>query len=567
MRQRFKEMRKALHLSQKKFADSVGISLSYVNFIEMGYNNPSDKIIDKICRIHGISKRWLSTGAGNMIEDGDKNVNVPEPSTVSAPKPSRINDQPLSTVCKNESINNADVRERMKILRKKLGLSQAEMDNKLRIPIGYVSLIETGRKQLKEDEISNICDIFNVKIDWLIEGTGEMFGLEGPTIPANDRGAIEAGKKLKELRERGGLTQKEFAKLVGLNYWHIVLAEQGTRLLNDEQTKKICDAFDVKEELFGKRNLVKEISQIGEKDEAFNANYDLIPLGLSKKLHLEELADLVDLLYQRYEDGKEFAMQEKKTPPKRRMIKVGKQYGTIFVDKEYPKGENGKNYKHYDCHCVKCGKIFQISGCNISTMEENGCSECNRKQRKMDLYQSYLKYIGEEFGNIKVVGLVGTKKYMDNFQFFVKGKCLLCGEEAEYPLNRLKKQPPLSCDKCAKNKWLQKGKETNKKICVDGTSIASIMGRTNGTVNKNSTSGVNGVCRTKSGKWRAYIVLKGKQHHLGNFSELDDAIAARKRAEKKLYDPEIAKFIEENPETWNKVFEAEGTQKDNTKEP
>ena len=124
----------------------------------------------------------------------------------------------------------------------------------------------------------------------------------------------------------------------------------------------------------------------------------------------------------------------------------------------------------------------------------------------------------------------------------------------EYPLNRLKQQPPFSCDKCAKSNWLSKGAEANKKLHVNGTNLAAIASRKNGSVNKNNSSGVNGVCRGKSGKWRAYIVLRGKQYYLGNFSELDDAIAARKNAEKKFFDPEIIKFVDQNPKTWKKAI-------------
>ena len=60
-------------------------------------------------------------------------------------------------------------------------------------------------------------------------------------------------------------------------------------------------------------------------------------------------------------------------------------------------------------------------------------------------------------------------------------------------------------------------------------------------------------------KWEMESIhcLRGKQYYLGNFSELDDAIAARKNAEKKFFDPEIIKFVDQNPKTWKKLLKAD----------
>lgn len=64
----------------------------------------------------------------------------------------------------------------------------------------------------------------------------------------------------------------------------------------------------------------------------------------------------------------------------------------------------------------------------------------------------------------------------------------------------------------------------------------------NGTVNKNSTTGVNGVTRSSSGGYRAYINFQRKQITLGSFTNLEDAVAARKAAEEELY----GKVLEDN---------------------
>jgi hypothetical protein len=52
---------------------------------------------------------------------------------------------------------------------------------------------------------------------------------------------------------------------------------------------------------------------------------------------------------------------------------------------------------------------------------------------------------------------------------------------------------------------------------------------------KSTASGVAGVTLTKSGKWMARISVEYKSICLGSFENVNDAIDARKRAEKELW--------------------------------
>ena len=53
--------------------------------------------------------------------------------------------------------------------------------------------------------------------------------------------------------------------------------------------------------------------------------------------------------------------------------------------------------------------------------------------------------------------------------------------------------------------------------------------------NRNSKSGVRGVCHLKSGKWSAYIKVNRIQKNLGTFDSLDDARGARQIASDKYF--------------------------------
>ena len=65
--------------------------------------------------------------------------------------------------------------ERIKEIRTTLGLNQEAFGAKLGIKKAAVSRIESGAVNLTEANIILICEKFNVRRDWLLNGTGEMF--------------------------------------------------------------------------------------------------------------------------------------------------------------------------------------------------------------------------------------------------------------------------------------------------------------------------------------------------------------------------------------------------------
>lgn len=74
---------------------------------------------------------------------------------------------------------------------------------------------------------------------------------------------------------------------------------------------------------------------------------------------------------------------------------------------------------------------------------------------------------------------------------------------------------------------------------VGGTRLSMIK---NHKLNKSNTSGHNGIYfRTDTKKWSAYIWLNYKKINLGCFNNIEDAIAARKSAEEKYYNPILIK--------------------------
>lgn len=62
-------LRKTLGYSQEKFAQELNLSRNFINQIEAGKKNPSDRTILDICREYNVNEEWLRTGEGEMFID------------------------------------------------------------------------------------------------------------------------------------------------------------------------------------------------------------------------------------------------------------------------------------------------------------------------------------------------------------------------------------------------------------------------------------------------------------------------------------------------------------------
>lgn len=72
MKDRLKELRKALDLSQQEFADKIGIKRGTIANYEVGRNEPIDAVVSLICEKFNVSENWLRTGNGEMFPPKDR---------------------------------------------------------------------------------------------------------------------------------------------------------------------------------------------------------------------------------------------------------------------------------------------------------------------------------------------------------------------------------------------------------------------------------------------------------------------------------------------------------------
>lgn len=65
--------------------------------------------------------------------------------------------------------------ERIKILRKKLNLTQQQFADKIKVKRNTVATYEMGRSIPSDSAIALICKTFHVNEEWIRSGNGEMF--------------------------------------------------------------------------------------------------------------------------------------------------------------------------------------------------------------------------------------------------------------------------------------------------------------------------------------------------------------------------------------------------------
>lgn len=67
MKERIKKIRRVLGLTQREFAQQIGMKANTIATYEMGRAFPSDPAINNICKTFNVNETWLRTGEGDTF--------------------------------------------------------------------------------------------------------------------------------------------------------------------------------------------------------------------------------------------------------------------------------------------------------------------------------------------------------------------------------------------------------------------------------------------------------------------------------------------------------------------
>jgi len=208
---------------------------------------------------------------------------------------------------------------------------------------------------------------------------------------------------------------------------------------------------------------------------------------------------------------------------------VGKIYNSLEVVDA--KRENGKTF--FQCRCLACGSVAWYGADVVKRGKRKSCG-CLPKIENI---------AGKRFGRLVAIEPIDEppSKKVGGTKWHCKCDC---GNVINVPIAYLKNGARRSCG-CLNRETSRETAEKIKPIvqerhCKDGTYIPAITRKGLSSAN---TSGITGVRFDKSrGKWVAQLEFQKKNIYLGRFDEKEDAIKARKAAEKKYFQPVIDKY-------------------------
>lgn len=103
---------------------------------------------------------------------------------------------------------------RIAALRRRAGMSQAELAKRLKVSASAIGMYEQGRRQPAADTLVALGDVFGVSVDYLL--TGRVSETEAKTVDALVTHAVETAHAALNRRTGQRLSQKELAALIAV---------------------------------------------------------------------------------------------------------------------------------------------------------------------------------------------------------------------------------------------------------------------------------------------------------------------------------------------------------------
>lgn len=142
--------------------------------------------------------------------------------------------------------------EKLKVLRKKKGLTQQEVADLVHVDRVRITNWENGKREPNFENLSMLACIFDVSIDFLLSENLEISKETYLKLKEEKKNLFSV--RLKELRLQHGFSQEELAEKIGIKRNSYSDWENGKCKPNYEKLEKIADFFAVSLDwLFGRK--------------------------------------------------------------------------------------------------------------------------------------------------------------------------------------------------------------------------------------------------------------------------------------------------------------------------
>lgn len=141
---------------------------------------------------------------------------------------------------------------RLRQIREYFKLSQQQMADALNISKNGYWYYETGKRELKSEEIFSLIKLYNININWLITGEGEMF-LEKEIKPIHlpnrslevEAMTLNEGKNLYLIQKFNGYSDEKMAEIFSTTVEEYLSLTNGTKKMQLKHYDAVKSNFDV----------------------------------------------------------------------------------------------------------------------------------------------------------------------------------------------------------------------------------------------------------------------------------------------------------------------------------
>ncbi len=195
---------------------------------------------------------------------------------------------------------------------------------------------------------------------------------------------------------------------------------------------------------------------------------------------------------------------------------TGQRFGALTVIRPTDRRQHDRIV--WECRC-DCGNTAYVQTQYLRDGTTRSCKACQRENRpKRDI-------TGQRFGSL--TALYPTDRRDRNQSVIWRCRCE-CGNEVEYSCGDLQQKNYISCG-CRKR--IAEGQLRDRTTHVAGTTVELLRDKK---VRSDSTTGVTGVTLYR-GRYKAILHFQKKRYYLGTYQTLEEAAAARQRAEQWVY--------------------------------